>query len=208
MSKIDLNNLDAIQFDVLKEIGNIGAGNATTALSQILDAKIDMNVPKVDLVDMSEIPSIMGAEEDVMAGILLSLEASISGMTMFLLKINSARTLVNTLLHKPYEPSKADSPEFDDMERSALNEIGNIITGAYLSALSDLTKLTIVSSVPSLQIDMAASILSVPAIAFSQLGDRVLLIETKFDTEHSLDGYFVLVPDLDSYDIILRSLGL
>ena len=94
------------------------------------------------------------------------------------------------------------------MERSALNEIGNIITGAYLSALSDLTKLTIVSSVPGLQIDMAASILSVPAIAFSQLGDRVLLIETKFDTEHSLNGYFVLVPDLDSYDTILKSLGL
>ena len=150
----------------------------------------------------------MGSEEDIMAGILLSLEGSISGMMMFLLEINSARTLVNTLLQKPFDPSKVDSPEFDDMERSALNEIGNIITGAYLSALSDLTKLTIVSSVPGLQIDMAASILSVPAIAFSQLGDRVLLIETKFDTEHSLNGYFVLVPDLDSYDTILKSLGL
>lgn len=208
MSKIDLNNLDALQYDVLKEIGNIGAGNATTALAQMLDVKIDMNVPKVDLVDMSEIPSIMGAEESVMAGILLSLEGSISGMMMFLLEINSARTLVNTLLQKPFDESKVDSPEFDDMECSALNEIGNIITGAYLSALSDLTRLTIVSSVPGLQIDMAASILSVPAIAFSQLGDKVLLIETKFDTEQSLDGYFVLVPDLDSYDTILKSLGL
>lgn len=208
MSKIDLSNLDAVQYDVLKEIGNIGAGNATTALAQMLGVKIDMNVPKVDLVDMSEIPSIMGSEEDIMAGILLSLEGSISGMMMFLLEINSARTLVNTLLQKPFDPSKVDSPEFDDMERSALNEISNIITGAYLSALSDLTKLTIVSSVPGLQIDMAASILSVPAIAFSQLGDRVLLIETKFDTEHSLNGYFVLVPDLDSYDTILKSLGL
>ena len=90
MSKIDLSNLDAVQYDVLKEIGNIGAGNATTALAQMLGVKIDMNVPKVDLVDMSEIPSIMGSEEDIMAGILLSLEGSISGMMMFLLEIISA----------------------------------------------------------------------------------------------------------------------
>lgn len=208
MSKIDLSNLDAVQYDVLKELGNIGAGNATTALAKMLDIKIDMNVPKVDLVDISEVPSIMGSEEDIVAGILLSLEGSISGMMMFLLEINSARALVNTLLQKPSDETKANSPEFDEMECSALNEIGNIITGAYLSALSDLTKLTIVSSVPGLQIDMAASILSVPAIAFSQLGDKVLLIETRFDTEYSLNGYFVLVPDLDSYDTILKSLGL
>ena len=94
------------------------------------------------------------------------------------------------------------------MECSALNEIGNIITGAYLSALSDLTKLTISASVPSLQIDMACSILSVPAIEFGKIGDKVLLIETQFDTDCSMNGYFVLIPELDSYDKILSSLGI
>lgn len=208
MSKIDLNNIDSVHFDVLKEIGNIGAGNATTALSKMLNAKIAMNVPKVDLVGFSEIASIMGSEEDVMAGILLLLSGDIYGMMMFLLEVKSARSLVNTLMGTTPDPEKENSPEFDEMEYSALSEIGNIITGAYLSALSDLTRLTISASVPNLKIDMAASILSVPAIEFSKVGDKVLLIETQFDDDSNINGYFVLVPDLDSYDTILSSLGL
>lgn len=208
MSKIDLNNIDSVHFDVLKEIGNIGAGNATTALSKMLNAKIAMNVPKVDLVGFSEIASIMGSEEDVMAGILLLLSGDIDGMMIFLLEVKSARSLVNTLMGTTPDPEKENSPEFDEMEYSALSEIGNIITGAYLSALSDLTRLTISASVPNLKIDMAASILSVPAIEFSKVGDKVLLIETQFDDDSNINGYFVLVPDLDSYDTILSSLGL
>ncbi|MBQ1192898.1 MAG: chemotaxis protein CheC [Lachnospiraceae bacterium] len=208
MSKIDLSNLNSVQYDVLKEIGNIGAGNATTALAKMLDVKIDMNVPKVDLVGFSELQYITGNEEDIMAGILLSLEGDINGMMMFLLEIDSARALVNILMGKPSDESMKGSPVFDEMECSALNEIGNIITGAYLSALSDLTRLNISASVPGLQIDMAASILSVPAIEFGKIGDKVLLIETQFDADCSLNGYFVLVPELDSYDIILKSLGL
>lgn len=207
MSKIDLSNLDSIQYDVLKEIGNIGAGNATTALAKMLNSKIDMKVPKVNLVGFSDITSVIGAEEEVMAGIMLLLDGDIRGMMMFLLEIESAKGLVNVLMGKPKEVVEKE-PEFDPMELSALNEIGNIITGAYLSALSDLTKLTISSSVPSLQIDMAASILSVPAIEFSKIGDKVLLIETQFDTNASVNGYFVLIPELDSYDTILSSLGL
>ncbi len=208
MPKIDLGNMDSMQYDVLKEIGNIGAGNATTALAKMLDAKIDMNVPKVELVGFSEIATVMGAEENVMAAILLLLEGDINGMMMFLLDVDSARSLVSKLMGQPIDESKMGSADFSDLEKSALSEIGNIITGAYLSALSDLTRLTIIESVPSLQIDMAASILSVPAIEFSKIGDKVLLIETQFDTNTNLNGFFILVPELDSYDTILSSLGL
>lgn len=207
MSKIDLSNIDSVQYDVLKEIGNIGAGNATTALAKMLNSKIDMRVPKVQLVGFSDIASIIGSEEEVMAGIMLLIDGDIQGMMMFLLDIESAKGLVNVLMGKKNDEVTSE-PKFDLMELSALNEIGNIITGAYLSALSDLTRLTISSSVPSLQIDMAASILSVPAIEFSKLGDKVLFIETQFDTEASVNGYFVLIPELDSYDTILSSLGL
>ncbi len=207
MSKIDLSNIDSVQYDVLKEIGNIGAGNATTALAKMLNSKIDMRVPKVQLVGFSDIASIIGSEEEVMAGIMLLLDGDIQGMMLFLLDIESAKGLVNVLMGKKNDEVTSE-PEFDPMELSALNEIGNIITGAYLSALSDLTRLTISSSVPSLQIDMAASILSVPAIEFSKLGDKVLFIETQFDTKASVNGYIVLIPELDSYDTILSSLGL
>ena len=207
MSKIDLSNIDSVQYDVLKEIGNIGAGNATTALAKMLNSKIDMRVPKVQLLGFSDIASIIGSEEEVMAGIMLLLDGDIQGMMLFLLDIESAKGLVNVLMGKKNDEVTSE-PKFDPMELSALNEIGNIITGAYLSALSDLTRLTISSSVPSLQIDMAASILSVPAIEFSKLGDKVLFIETQFDTKASVNGYIVLIPELDSYDTILSSLGL
>lgn len=208
MPKIDLGNLDALQYDVLKELGNIGAGNATTALSKLINAKIDMRVPKVNLLGFSELAKAMGREEEIMVGILLLLEGDIDGMMMFLLDVDSARALVNSLMNKPLLDTDKGNIDFDDMEFSALREIGNIITGSYLSALSDMTRLTIVSSVPSLQIDMAEAILSIPAIEFSKIGDKVLLIQTQFDDDSQISGYFVLVPELDSYDKILSSLGL
>lgn len=207
MSKIDLGNLNSMQYDVLKELGNIGAGNATTALSRLINAKIDMRVPKVNLLGFSELAKAMGREEEIMVGILLLLEGDVDGMMMFLLDVASARALVNSLMGKTEEET-TDDINFDEMEFSALREIGNIITGSYLSALSDMTRLTIVSSVPSLQIDMAEAILSIPAIEFSKIGDKVLLIQTQFDDDSQISGYFVLVPELDSYDKILSSLGL
>ena len=198
--------MDSVQFDVFKELGNIGAGNATTALAKLINAKIDMKVPKVELLGFSDIAKVMGSEETVMVGILLMLEGDVNGMMMFLLEVESARNLVGKLMGIETN-SDDEGKEFDSIQLSALNEIGNIITGAYLSALSDLTRLKIISSVPSLQIDMAAAILSIPAIEFSKIGDKVLLIETRFDDETAIDGYFILIPELESYDVILNSLG-
>lgn len=204
MAKVDLNNMDGIYFDVLKEIGNIGAGNATTALAQMLDTKVDMKVPKVALLEFSEVGEAMGGEEQIMAGIYQVVEGDISGSIMFLLEEKSARTLVAKLMGT--EENKDGS--FNEMEISALKEIGNIITGSYLSSLSMLTNLKIISSIPDISIDMAGAILSVPAIEFGTLGDKILLIQTAFSDDVKLDGYFILVPDLESYDKILSSLGM
>ena len=89
-----------------------------------------------------------------------------------------------------------------------MKEIGNIIAGSYLSALSTMTNLVITPSVPYIAVDMAASILSVPAIQFGQFGDNALLIETEFGDEVMMEGYFILLPDEDSYDKLLSSLGI
>lgn len=202
MSKIDLEGLSSMQFDVLKEIGNIGAGNATTALSKLINAKIDMKVPKVELMELQEITTMMGDEETVMVAILVMLTGDIKGFMMFLMSQDVARRLVNALM-----PSDTKSTEFSEMELSAIQEIGNIISGAYLASLSDLTKLSIIESVPYLQIDMVGAILSVPAIEFGKLGDKVLLIETEFEYDIAINGYYILVPELESYDKILDALG-
>lgn len=204
MSKINLNEMDEVHYDVLKELGNIGAGNATTALSQMLNMKIDMNVPKVALVGFDKLTTTICGEEEIVVGIYLSLEGDISGSMMFMLEQNSAHCLVNQLMGRDIN----DADPFSEMDLSALQEIGNIIAGAYLSSLSTLTKLTITSSVPYLSIDMAGAILSVPAIEFGKLGDKALLIETQFGDEVLINGYFILIPELESYDKILTSLGL
>ncbi|MBQ7588520.1 MAG: chemotaxis protein CheC [Lachnospiraceae bacterium] len=205
MAKIDLNNMEGVYFDILKEIGNIGAGNATTALAQLLNTKVDMKVPKVDLLEFSEVGEAMGGEEQLMAGIYQLVEGDITGSIMFLLEEKSAITLISKLMGTPEVDNVS---EFGEMEYSALKEIGNIITGSYLSSLSMLTNLKIISSIPAISIDMCGSILSVPAIEFGELGDKMLLIQTEFSDDMKLDGFFILVPDLESYDKILGSLGM
>ena len=122
MSKIDLNELSSMQYDVLTELGNIGAGNATTALAQMINKKVDIGVPHVRLVDFNEISTIIGREENVMVGILIMLSGDVKGMMMFLLDEAIAKNLVNILMGR-----EDDSLNFDDIEMSAVMEIGNII---------------------------------------------------------------------------------
>lgn len=205
MAERELDKLNDLEFDVLKEIGNIGAGNATTALAKMLNTKIDMNVPRVEMVPFTQLPDTFGSPEEVLAGILVQLDGDIKGMMMFLAKEESAHTLVNSLMGGMGVPGDGT---FSEMELSALSEIGNIIIGAYLSAMSNLTNLKIASSVPYISIDMAGALLSVPAIEFGKLGDKVLLIETQFGELDLVNGYFLMVPELESYDVILSSLGM
>ena len=204
MAKFSLDQVNEMYFDVLKEIGNIGAGNATTAISNMLNLKVNMEVPKVEFLTFQELPTAISAEEETVVGIYLEVESDIGGSMMFLLKMESARYLVNHLMGRPDDYAE----EFTEMDLSAIKEIGNIISGSYLSALSTMTNMVITSSVPYLAIDMAAAILSVPAIQFGQYGDNALLIQTEFGDDVKIQGFFILMPDVDSYDKILSSLGI
>lgn len=195
-------NFNDQYYDVLKEIGNIGAGNATTALSQMLNTRVDMAVPKVRLMEFKEVGDSMGGEDQLVAGIYLAVEGDITGSIMFIQRKESARNMVSKLMGMELE-----GDEFSELELSALKEIGNIITGAYLNSLSTLTNLCIYPSVPELCIDMAAAIMSVPAIEFGTIGDRILMIQTDFADDADMSGYFILMPDEVSYDRILSALG-
>lgn len=207
MSKIDLNQLNDIQYDVLREIGNIGAGNATTALSQMLNQKMDMSVPKVALVPFNEISDVMGSEDQTVVGIMLGFEGDVEGMMMFLFDTRSAHHLVNTLMMRDKEDGVEEGADFSDMDMSALNEIGNIVSGSYLTAISKLTNLKMISTVPEMTIDMIGALLSVPASEFGKYGDKLLLIQSQFGELDFVNGYFLMIPELDSYDKLLASLG-
>ena len=204
MGKLSLEDVNNMYLDVLREIGKIGAGNATTAIANMLGRKIDMNVPNIKLMEASKLGTAVGAEDQTIVGIFLEVQNDIEGSMMFLLDIPSARYLVNKLMMMDMPEDKS----FDEMELSALKEIGNIIAGSYLSALSAMTGLVIVPSVPYIAVDMAASILSVPAIEFGQFGDNALLIQTEICADVAINGYFILMPEQDSYEKILTSLGI
>lgn len=209
MAKISLDGLDDVQYDVLKEIGNIGAGNATTALSKMLNMKMDMSVPNVALVPFTDISSIIGQEDQTVVGILLGIEGDIDGMMMFIFDTKSAYHLVNTLMMRDANENDDRSlKDFSEMEMSALNEIGNIVSGSYLNALSSLTNLKMICTVPSLTVDMVGALLSVPAAEFGKYGDKLLMIQSEFGEMDFVTGYFLLIPELDSYDKILASLGM
>lgn len=204
MGNMSLEQVTETYYDVLKELGNIGAGNAMTALSQMLQTKVDMKVPQVRLLEFSEVGEMMGGEELIMVGVFLGVEGDITGSMMFMVEEHTARHLIQKITMGML-PSGS---EFEEMGLSAMKEVGNIITGAYLNSLSTLTNLKIYPTPPALTVDMAGAILSVPAIQFGIFGDKILLIQSQFHDEIQLDGYFILIPDMESYAKILTSLGL
>lgn len=200
---LTLDTLNSMQIDVLKEIGNIGAGNAATALSKMISKRIDMDVPKVNILEFKDVAELVGGPEAVVVGIYFKVTGDINGSIMFILDKDSARFLISLLMIL-----EGTTDELSEMEISALQEVGNILAGAYLSSLSSLTGLKLIVSVPSLALDMAGAILSVPVILFGQVGDKVMLIETDFiEGSQHVKGNFFLIPDEDSFEILLKSLG-
>ena len=209
MAELSMEQLTQNYFDVLKELGNIGAGNATTALAELINCKVDMSVPQVRLLEFNELGEVLGGEEQVLVGIYLGVEGDVNGSMMFTLPEKAGLHLVNKLMSGMLGIPERDVNEmsFGEMEVSAMKEVGNIITGAYLNALSSLTSLMIYPTPPELGIDYAGALLSVPAAEFGIMGDKILLIQTKFFDDIDLDGYFILIPDIDSYEKILHAIG-
>lgn len=199
-----LDDMSSEYYDVLSELGNIGAGNAATALATMLQCKMDITVPKVRLMGFNEVCGAIGGEEQIVVALDLMVEGDITGSIMFLMDEESAHLLVEKVMGMPTENGNA----FTEMELSAIQEIGNIIVGAYLNSLATLTNMMVAPSVPYLSIDMAGAILSVAAIEFGMIGDKIMMIETQIRDDQAMNGYFLLMPDLESYDKILGSLGL
>jgi chemotaxis protein CheC len=198
------SRLEDFQMDVLKEVGNIGAGHAATALSTLLDKPIDMLVPKVRMLPFEEICESVGGAETVVLAIFLRVDGDAPGNMFFILDLDTAKNMLRDLIGLNIE----NQEEYSELELSALNEIGNILAGSYLSSLADFTNLNMQPTVPSLAIDMAGAILSYGLLQFGQMGDQALLIETKFmEGENEVQGHFFLIPDPESFGKIFSALG-
>jgi chemotaxis protein CheC len=209
MQESNTGNTDDLfkHFDVLREVSNIGAGNAATALASLLNRKVNIGIPKASLLDFANIGDEVGGLDQLFVGILIKLNKDVEGMMIYLLSIESANTLIESMMNMQREPS---CTSFTEIEYSLLQEIGNILSGSYLSSLGVLTNLQILPSIPYMAIDMAGAILSVPAIEFGKIGDQVLFIESQLGSDvddKNVTGYFILVPEAESFSRILRTLG-
>ncbi|WP_342512582.1 chemotaxis protein CheC [Sporosarcina sp. FSL K6-1522] len=206
----DNHPITDMHLDVLKEIGNIGAAHAATSMSQLLGRKIDMYVPKVELVSFDDMFELAGGSEKIVAGIFLRIEGDLSGSMFFVLPLDSANHFIQRLTGDG--SFDFNSPTLPEMGVSAMQEVGNILSGSYLSALSDFTGLKIYPTVPSLSVDMVGAIVSFGLIEISHYSDEVIVIDTQIREEgeegiSNVDGHFFLLPDPPSYLTIFRSLG-
>jgi chemotaxis protein CheC len=199
-----------MHLDILKEVGNIGAGHAATALSTLLNKKIDMKVPNVRVVSFDEMMEMAGGAESVIASVFLRIEGDAPGSMFFVLPLEQAEKFIRSLIGD--QSFSFSNPNVNELALSALQEMGNILSGSYLSSLSDFTKLNLLPSVPALSIDMAGAVISFGLLELSQVSDYAIVIDTALDEDEgqtggSVKGHFFLLPDPESFDIIFKALG-
>ncbi|WP_053219638.1 chemotaxis protein CheC [Virgibacillus senegalensis] len=204
-----IEKLSTYQLDTLKEIGNIGAGNAATALSKLLNRKIEMQTPSVRIASFDETMEIVGGAEKVIVSVFLRIEGEAPGSMFYLLSPEQAERFVHHITGS--DDFSFANPPYPEMGLSILHEIGNILSGSYLTALSDFTQLNMQPSVPSLSMDMAGAIISEGLIELSRESDYAIIIDTMIQVPESeteeIEGHFFLLPDPESFEKIFTVLG-
>ncbi len=204
-----LNNyedLNEMCLSALCEIGNIGSGNAASSLSAMLGQPININVPKISILDYGEVADNFGGPETMMVGLLLCMNGDVNGMMMFLLQKEFAHLTLNALLGEDLQ----DFSDVGEMELSAMKEIGNIMAASYVNAMASMTGLAVDITVPDICIDMVGAILSVPAIHYANISDKIIFIENKFSAEtvNDASSYVLMIPEVDSLNQIMTTLGI
>ncbi|NLW06709.1 MAG: CheY-P-specific phosphatase CheC [Clostridia bacterium] len=199
------DKLEAIHLDALQEVGNIGAGNAATALAALLNKRIQMKIPRAGVVSLKEIPALVGNEEEPVACVEFSVSGSAPSKILFMLNEKAAFALIDILLGQ----EQGTTTSLDEMGCSILQEVSNILTGNFLNAFAELCNLHFVSSVPAFAFDMLVAVLTSALLEGGYFSDRIMVIETEFYTDAAaISGHFFLIPYNDSLVKILNALGL
>ena len=199
-------DLDTTQIDTLRELSSIGMGHAATALSQLLDQRIELQVPRVSVTAVGAVPDQLGGAELLMVGITLQILGDARGSIMLLFPQESACRLLTCLLHR-----EVRALVLDELNVSALKEVGNILASAYLNAIGGLLCKTLIPSVPLLAYDMAGAVVDYVLIDLSKGGDAALMIDTEFFapdcTDRAIHGHFFMLPDPRTLELFLTALG-
>lgn len=203
-----LEKLTETQLDAIKEVGNIGTGNAATALSMMLDKKVDISVPQVKIVPISKIPFLFDNPEEIVCSIKMKLMEDMTGEIVLIFEPKTVKIIAQVLTGMEIN----DVTELDEFTSSMLKEIGNIMCGSYVTALAGFTNLFINPEPPELVVDMISAIVSEISLPLALAGEEnILLIETLVKIEgieKELTGYLLLVPSIESLEKLLKALGM
>jgi chemotaxis protein CheC len=202
---MDARELGPRQLDALREVANIGAGHAATALSQMVNARIMVDIPEIKIVPIEEVGELVGAPDQIVSAVVMQLLGDVTGRTLQIFPWRSAVQLTSVLLNR----RRVERPEdFGEVEQSTLKEVGNILVGAYINALSEFMGLMLFMSPPAIAIDTAQAVLTTSSLNFGNRNDYVFAVNTRLgmDDRTEMGGYFLLFPDEASLKVILRAL--
>lgn len=200
----DLLQLNTLELDALRETANIGAGHAATALSHMTGNTIMITVPTITIAALEDVPSRIASEEEPIVAVLMQMMGDLTGRTLLVFPLATATRLAQLMLRRPVV---ADAP-FGELEQSAIKEAGNILSGAYMNALSEFMGLMLLPSPPSLAVDMSTAVLNTAYLQFGTERDMVVAVETQFFLQgqgEEVRGIFLLLPDAASLQVILRA---
>ena len=201
----DIRSLSATQLDALREVANIGAGHAATALSTMTGQTIMISVPQLNIARLEEVPPQISGPEEPVAAVMMHMLGDLTGRTLLVFPKPTAIRLSELMLRRPAGSSK----DLGELEQSAIREAGNILSGAYMNALSDFMGMMLLPSPPSLAIDMSSAVMTTAYLQFGSDKDFVFCIESEFhmkDIGEQLRGFFLLLPDFGSLQAILRAI--
>ncbi len=204
-----IESIDSLRTDILREIANIGTGHAASALSALLGRTIIQTVPKVKLIHISEMPESLGGAEKVVVSGMMHITGDISGYLLIIFDIDQADSIISLVMGKqPRRRSKARS-RFSAMDKSVLTETFNIMSGSYLTAVAEFTNLTMSQSIPYFCMDMVGAILNTASVEIGKSGDYAILFNSELYSENDcIDSNLILLPDESSCDKLLNSLGI
>jgi chemotaxis protein CheC len=203
----DITQLKDLQLDALREVANIGAGHAATALSQMIGGRIMISVPQITMTPLEEIPRQLSDPEEPIAAVLMHMLGDLTGRTLLIFPRPTAKRLAELMLRRPLQ----SGDDLNELEQSAVKECGNILSAAYMNALSEFMGMMLLPSPPSLAVDMWAAVITTAYLQFTQEPNFVVCVESEFVMDESterLRGLFLLLPDPASLQAILRAVRL
>lgn len=198
-------NLNEMQLDVLREIGNIGSGNACTALAVLLGTMVDMTVPSIRFLDFDSIPEFFGGASNPILGIQIDVKNDLKGMMFHIVNKSFAQKIINTF----YEKKLETMDDLNDMDLSVLSEMGNITSGAYANSLATLTQMVVDINSPIHHKTTISELLKIPLEAYGKVGEKVLVIDEQFIIhEEKITNNMILVLDEESLQKLFNKLGI